>query len=424
MSNYSKLIDRYDRLFLYCLDKIISFLIKPKRKFYIDIVYGIIKAKSVILSDIAHSLNEKILLKKTIERLSKCLDSEIDKNITQMHYNYNLSLMPSSLKVFIVDDTDVTKPYGKCFESMGNVRDASAKNTTFERGYRVTSIVGLSKEAKHPLPFYDIFHSETQKNFNSINEYTIEGLTSIINKIEKNEGIFIFDRGYDDNKLFNFFEETNQYFVVRLTKKRKIIIKNSKIKLIDAVTKRKGKIIIPVTYKGNKLLAKASHIRVNLIGFKRPYYVVFNYLENAKEPLMLLTNKPIYSKEDVIAIVMNYCSRWKIEEYFRFKKVEFRFEDFRVRKLKRINHLTFCLNLAITYLTSLIENKPRLYFELIQLSKNLKDEQSYLKFYQLISGINVLLGHKEKGIKSKQQIEHRPKVKQLCLFNIKDIKNS
>ncbi len=410
MSYYSKLIDRFDRSFLYFFAKMISSLPKSKKKFYTDIVYGIIKSKSVVLSDIAHSLKEQMLLKKTIERLSRFLNDNIDIDIILLHFRYSLSLMPLDLKVFIVDDTDVIKP------SMGRVKDASAIKSTLEKGYRVTTIVGLSKEARHPLPLYDIFHSEVQNNFQSINEYTLSGLNSIIDHLHEFEGIFVFDRGYVDNKLIKYFEKTNQYFVVRLTKKRKIIVKNAKIKLIEAAKKKKGKIIIPVTYKGNKLQAKTSHIKVNLIGFKNPFFVAFCYLEDAKEPIMLLTNKPINSKEDVIAIVMNYCSRWKIEEYFRFKKVEFKFENFRVRNIMRINHLAFCLDLSITYLTSLIERKPKLYYELISLSKNLKNEKSYLKFYQLISGINALLGHKEKGIKTKQAIEHRYKAKQLTLF--------
>ena len=49
-------------------------------------------------------------------------------------------------------------------------------------------------------------------------------------------------------------------------------------------------------------------------------------------------------------------------------------------------------------------------------SKNLKDDKSYIKFYQLISGIITILGHKEKGIKNKEKIEHRKKEKQLSLF--------
>lgn len=417
MSNFSKLIDRYDRYFMYYMNKIISSFPKPKRKFYIDIVYGILKSKSIIISNIAHSLNEKILLKKTIERLTKFLNTEIDSSLQRAKYDLIISLMDDKeLKTFIVDDTDVIKPYGKHFESLGKVKDGSAIETTFEQGYRVTSIVGLSKVAKHPLPFYDTFHSETQKGFNSINKYTLNGLNSISRISNDYTCLFIFDRGYDDNKLIKYFNEANQYFIVRLTKKRKILVKNKKIKLMNEALKKKGKIVIPITYKGNKLEAKASHIKVKLLGFKETYYIVFNYLGDAKEPIMLLTNKQINSKEDVITIVKYYCSRWKIEEYFRFKKVEFGFEGFRVRSLNSINHLTLCLDLAIIFLTILIENKSELYDILIGLSKNLKDDKSYLKFYQLISGINKLLGHKEMGIKTKEKVEQRNKIKQLTLF--------
>lgn len=79
MSNYSKLIDRYGRYFLHYIDKVIATLSKTYQKFYIDIMYGILKSKSIILSNITHALNEKILLKKTIERLAKFLNNEIDK---------------------------------------------------------------------------------------------------------------------------------------------------------------------------------------------------------------------------------------------------------------------------------------------------------------------------------------------------------
>ena len=67
-------------------------------------------------------------------------------------------------------------------------------------------------------------------------------------------------------------------------------------------------------------------------------------------------------------------------------------------------------------MTILIENRSDLYSKLIELSKNLKDEKSYLKYYQLISGITTLLGHKEIGIKNKEKIEKRNTTKQLTLF--------
>ena len=41
--------------------------------------------------------------------------------------------MPTDLKLFIVDDTDVTKLYGKRFESLGRVKDGSAIRVTYEK---------------------------------------------------------------------------------------------------------------------------------------------------------------------------------------------------------------------------------------------------------------------------------------------------
>ncbi len=132
--------------------------------------------------------------------------------------------------------------------------------------------------------------------------------------------------------------------------------------------------------------------------------------------MTLLTNRPIKSKDDVISVVKNYISRWKIEEQFRFKKTSFRFEDFRVRSLNRINNLTLCLDAAITYLSCLIEHNSELYQYLISVSKHLKGDDAYIKFYQLLSGIKTLLGHKEMGIRNKEKIEHRDKYRQLTLF--------
>lgn len=416
MSNFNKLIDRFDRLFLYYLDKVIRPFDKPTRKFYIDAVYGILKGQSVILSDIAHALNEGILPKKSIERLSRFLDRDYDVEFRGRLLSLALAMMPKrGPKVFSVDDTDVAKPYGRRFESMGRVKDASSVDGLIENGYRVSCITALTAASKHPMPVYDVFHSETQPGFRSVNEYTFGGLEFVCSHLRDREAVFVFDRGYDDYKIIDFVRSHRQHFVIRMTKNRKITVKGRKVGLVQEGKRKKGKIVIPVTYKGSKVTAKASHLKVRLLDGNE-YFAVYCYLGDAAEPMTLLTNRPIKSKDDVISVVMNYVSRWKIEEQFRFKKNGFNFEDFRVRSLNRINNLTMCLDAAITLMSCLIENDSELYRYLISISKHLKGEDAYIKFYQLLSGIKTLLGHKEMGIRSKERIEHRPKAKQLTLF--------
>ena len=74
-----------------------------------------------------------------------------------------------------------------------------------------------------------------------------------------------------------------------------------------------------------------------------------------EEPLIIATNVPVKSKEDVIRISRGYINRWKIEEYFKFKKQEFGFKNFRVRSLTSINNLNTILSYTIGFMAILYE---------------------------------------------------------------------
>lgn len=423
MSYYSKLIWQLKRKIVNVLSKLTVNLSKPQSKFIIEMVFGILKSESIILSDIAHALDEDILPKKTIERLSRNLALNFSNEINQTYLTYCLSLMDQEMKIFCVDDSDIIKPYGKKFESLGKVRDGSSIDKSIEKGYITTSIIGITKTYKHPICLYNKVHSSYQKKYQSVNKVTFEGLELIMMNLKNYSSIFTFDRGYDSNDLIKYFITKKQYFVIRLTKRRTIIVKNKHIKLIEAMRNKKGKIIIPTKMKGKTIEVKASHLEVKLNGFSNRYTVIFAYSNNSDEPMMLLTNKEISSKSDVIMIVLTYISRWKIEEYFRFKKVVYKYEDFRVRKLKAINFLTFLIDISIFILSIFIESQQKsiLFSLLIKESKKIK-EDVYLLYYQLSSGISTILGHNEMGIKNNESIEHRYP-KQLQLFKTDKLTN-
>ena len=63
--------------------------------------------------------------------------------------------------------------------------------------------------------------------------------------------------------------------------------------------------------------------------------------------MMLATNIDLKSKDDLIKTTSLYLDRWRIEEYFKFKKQEYNFENFRVRNFKSINNLNKMLTYAI-----------------------------------------------------------------------------
>ena len=119
---------------------------------------------------------------------------------------------------------------------------------------------------------------------------------------------------------------------------------------------------------------------------------------------MLASNIPIKSKEDVIKIARCYLNRWRIEEYFKFKKQEYKFENFRVRTLKAINNLNMMLTYTIGLIGLLSEkiNKREFVNTIIKESKSLKDKV-YLWFYQMARGIYNILKMAKTGI---QEWEH------------------
>lgn len=102
-------------------------------------------------------------------------------------------------------------------------------------------------------------------------------------------------------------------------------------------------------FQGEEKECYASVLKVQITAKKKWINLVLVY-GLGETPMMLASNITIKSKEDIIKIARCYLNRWRIEEYFKFKKQEYKFENFRVRTLNAINNL----NMMLTYTISLI----------------------------------------------------------------------
>lgn len=418
MSNSTMIFDIIIRFLQSRLKDIVNEKNRPQYKFFFDMTFGILKSSSIVLNDIAHALNEKIILKKTNYRLQRNLTVPIDVAIKHNYIKSALGYMNNDDLVFLVDDSDIIKPYGKQFEKLSTVRDGSAPKKSLQKGYHVSSVTGLSKYHKHPIPFITTIYSSITKKFKSANVETYQNLAMILAHLKPFTATFVFDRGYDNHKLMQFIHNNNQYFVIRMSNNRRFMYKNHSVMLKDAANKRKGKIAVPLCYKGKDTSLKLSYLNGNINNFTPQITALFSYLgEQTKDPLILLTNKVVKTKEEAIAATLNYVSRWKIEELFRFKKVDFGFENFRVKALSAINNLSFFLDVAIFTLAAIIETQKRnmIFIELIKSSKKIRTDV-YLTYYQVNSGIKTLFARNKKGVKNYQQIEKWEK-EPYSLFN-------
>lgn len=378
---------------------------KPETKFVTDMIYGISKSKDVLLSSIAEALNEDTKKAYTINRLSDNLVSDLSASIDD---NYNNLVMDAlgDTPVFLVDDSDIVKPLGEKFEDLGIVRDGSSRKKSYEKGYHHTEIVGLTKNMKQPISIFSKIHSSTQKDFISNNSITYEGLDKVISLLDERnlKGIFVNDRGYDSNDIFNYYFSKNQYFVIRLTEKRKIYRNHKWYKITTLRDAYKGKVKMNLMFQGEEKECAVSIVKAQITAQKKWIDIIFIY-GLSDTPMMLASNIPIKSKEDVIKIARCYMNRWRIEEYFKFKKQEYNFENFRVRTLKSINNLNKMLTYTIGLIALLSEKMGKRKFvnKIIEESKSLKDKV-FLWFYQLARGIYNILSMARTGIREWENI--------------------
>lgn len=416
MNNYTMNCYEMKREIVTFCKKISKGLNKPENKFIQDIEYGIAKSGSCLISEISRSLDEKISLKNTIERLCDNINKFDNFDNLYNEYIKEIGDIYGEEPVALFDDSDIAKRYGKKFEDLDDVIDASSQNKEIVKGYHICESVILTKKEKQPISTYSKIYSCKSKEFKSQNAYTIESIKSVINVLKRNF-IGVFDRGYDQNQIIDYMDVTNNKFVIRMKDNRIFLFKGKRKNCYQEAVKRKGKIKMTLWFDDNeKHDVYVSHTKVVLPFNNKDYELVICYGLSEERPLILLTNNQIHSKEDVIKVVRLYFSRWRIEEYFRAKKQEYDFENIRIRTLKGMNNLNLLLTIHLGHINKLVEEMDNklLSIKIIERSKSLKNKV-IIWLSQFARGIKEILSHAHTGIKKLQNIEVRDKYKQLEL---------
>lgn len=393
-------------------NKISKCLSKPEKKFTADITYGMLASGSCLLTDVVNKLHEPSKKINVVDRLSKHLDKGTPASAAASYLQQVRNWVPAD-PVIHIDDSDVVKPDGYKFESLGIVRDGSESTSTknvYKKGYHVTEACVLTT-SNHPVSIFSKIHSSAEKGYKSANVITFEAMEQGAAIFKR--ATFCMDRGYDDNKMFLKLDDLEQDYVIRLTSKRKLLYHNKWTPATELRDRRKGKIKTSVFYRGKEHEAYLSHVRVQITASRKDIYLVLVY-GITEHPMMLATNKEIKSKEDVLRVARIYFSRWKIEEYFRCKKQMFQFENFRVRKLHAINALNFYITVCMAFL-AMVSMEPEsnaLKIAIIKTANPVK-EKVFFCYYRLAKGISGILSYAKEGVRLWFRTK-RPKYRQLC----------
>lgn len=413
MLNSTSITYQMKRKILTFINKISRHLSRPEKKFAADITYGILASGSCLLTDVADSLHEPTLKINTVDRLSRHLVKGTPSSAVASYLKQVKKWVPDE-PVIHIDDSDVVKPDGYKFESLGIVRDGSESTSTksiYKKGYHVTEACVLTR-SNHPVSIFSRVHSSSEKDYQSVNTITFQAMDQGAALFGR--ATFCMDRGYDDNKMFLKLDELAQDYVIRLKSNRKLLYHNKWTMASQLRDRRKGKIRTNIFYKGKDHEAYLSHVKVQITASRKDIYLVLVY-GISEHPMMLATNKKIRSKDDVIRVARIYFSRWKIEEYFRCKKQMFQFESFRVRKLKAINALNFYITLCMAFLglVSMESETNALKVSIVKTADPVK-QKVFFCYYRLAKGISGILSYAKEGVRLWFRTR-RPKYRQLCL---------
>ena len=405
MNHYTRLAWCLKREIFNFSKKLCEGLGRPEHKLVSSLLYGISESGSCHLSKIGRALKEQISLKKTIERLSRGLRDFSANEQQQMLNNYTNTVKKhvDERTVFVIDGSDVTKPYSEKLEGLALVRDGSTGE--LKKGYWTLEIVALTANTKTPLPIYDKIYSAVEDDFISESVEVLAGLR-YVSKAFGNQGVRALDRGYDALVYYEYFLKNREKFIVRAKTNRNVCFKGETLNILDVAKRFKGKYRIDFKdKKGKTISCKTTVVPVSLP--KHPkislnLVVVYGF---GKDPMLLLTNLKNNDARLANAVAKVYLMRWRIEEYFRFKKQQYGFEDFRVRSLNSIQTLHRILTLLAGLIGLFSEKRDQSVFvmELIAVSRRIyrpKPEKARRKFqhYAIGDGIIAVLRRCSVGI--------------------------
>ena len=330
------------------------------------------------LKTIQTPLLQKLLLKDTVNKLK-------DKE-------FYLIIDTSSIEKKYADEFN---KHGKSMQYLCHLWDNAQKKIV--KGYYLLTVIAVIKKTHESLILGSTIFSSNSPDFLSETNELKKLLNPIIAELEHQNKLpytVICDSGYDDLKIFQYFEKQNLNFLIKYKNTRKFIPMDKQstnhkktsytIEQLFKENKEKHQIIY-YTKQGKKRKTIGTYQKCWIHNDSTPIYVIIYYDMDKQSYAALLTTNSIRNKFDLQNCIYRYCNRWPIEEMFRYMKSIFHIEDFFVRSLQSINNLLLLIMLAINQLTKILIRKMKLKYAIFLLAKT--NTKPNFQLYKIASGL-------------------------------------
>ena len=270
----------------------------------------------------------------------------------------------------IHDGSDIRKPYSKVLPHLTKVKSLEKQMVN---GYNTFNSIVISDLNKQVHLLASTPYSSSDPNYNQTIGAGFNQDDIVFNQIKQTDEALktqfpdvkvrhLLDRGHDDQALFEFIDDLQSTFIVRVKSNRNsnefILDQKGKpqfIKLTNAILEQTQERILEKFIWKNKVFQQAKMVitwgKLTLKG--KTYSVVkvqvFDREKKAifKDQMLLITNELVDSFDSAFEIYKAYLRRSKIENVFKFLKDQLGWEEFRVRDFMVIqNIITLCFFIA------------------------------------------------------------------------------
>lgn len=358
-------------------------------------ILGISKSGSCKVSDIVRALNGKGLFHKETRVLYDRL-SDKREGFDEMRKAWLELVAPTAnqMPFIAVDPSDIIKPYGRYFEFLDVVRDASDREKRRGTGFPTVQIEAVNHEHVN-LPLAQETFSTKHPSYRGWYDFIGRCILSVLSHTGQ-RATWLFDRGFDAGDFYSILDGLGIAWVVRQLQTRNVIFGDRHTLLMSdlAVSINKPhEIEVPYidkkTHEVKTCPVRFGYAPVRFPGQSRRYWmIVITGLRC--EDMVLLTNEDIRSIKQAGQIVLAYMRRWGIEEGIRCWKQKTGVEDFRVRNWRAIRRMTFFSMLAYGIQALWLLTRPKQAAKLIARVKVFIKKVLFLH-YRMWDGVQIAL---------------------------------
>ena len=365
---------------------------RPTRKFIGQMLFGILAAKDIKLSNIARGLQEEIALGKTETRLSRNVRAPAIAEQVASALVHDGAQWIKADTVLAIDISDIAKQYARKMEYLATVRDGSARGE-LTKGYWLLGVVGADVRGDRLTPLLMDLYSQEADDFESENARILSAIDRV-RLATRGRGIWAIDRGGDRGRLLDGLLARCCRFVVRLRGDRNLRDVRGKVRnsmaLANAMRCREAVEIVTEdqgTRKRHRVWIGCRRVRLP----RREDWLTLVVVKGfGEKPMLLLTDVEVKTLRVALEI---YLTRWKIEESYRFLKSSYHIEDIRVRSYVGLRNLAVLVMAAFYFLAVVLGAR----FELsILMRKVLMKVRRFFevpefRFYALADGLFRIL---------------------------------